>query len=244
MSDVNPFAPPQSATVFDDTSREVSLSPVDLYKRSFALIKEQYWLFLGISIVGILIGSIIPFAILLGPMLVGIYLCFIDLEQGEKVEFGTLFKGFDLFVNALVATLIAIGVSLIVIIPMVILMMVGMFTMLPPGDGNEMSVTLIPFMLLFYALLFIAILLIQLPFLFAFQLIADKKLTGPEAVMTSFRGVRKNFVGCVLLAASVGVASLLATLACYIPVFFLTPLHFGVFYLAYRDVFGPTPMQR
>ena len=139
MSDSNPFAPPQTASLQSNASgpSQVSLAPIELYKRSYALMGEQYWLFVGITLVGIFLGSLVPFGILLGPMMVGIYLCFADREQGKQVEFGTLFKGFDHFANALIAVLIMVGVSVLVMIPIFILMAVVLIGVLPSNGGNQ-----------------------------------------------------------------------------------------------------------
>jgi len=57
----------------NDFNRGV-IKPVECLKEAWGLIKDQYWLFLGICAVGMLIGS--AFAIvLMGPMMCGIYLC-------------------------------------------------------------------------------------------------------------------------------------------------------------------------
>ena len=50
------------------------IKPLECIKEGWALIKEQYWLFFGISFVGILIGGLVPI-VLLGPMMAGIFLC-------------------------------------------------------------------------------------------------------------------------------------------------------------------------
>src|SRR5205814_1287210 len=77
------------------------VAPVECIKEGWALIKDQYWLFLGISLVGVLIGGAVPI-VLLGPMMIGIFLCLLQRQRGEPVEFGTLFKGFEQFVQGLV----------------------------------------------------------------------------------------------------------------------------------------------
>jgi uncharacterized membrane protein len=84
--------------------------PIQLLQRSFELISGEYWLFLGITLVGIVVSSLVPFSILLGPMMVGMFLCFAQRQQTGRTEFATLFKGFDQFVDALVATLIMVAV--------------------------------------------------------------------------------------------------------------------------------------
>ena len=245
MSDTNPFTAPRASTLpsSDSGPRKVSIEPIALYKRSLALIGDQYWLFLGIAVVGIILGSVVPFGLLLGPMMVGIYLCFIDRERGKQVEFGTLFKGFDYFANSFIAILIMIGISLIVIIPLIIMMIVAMFLVLPSNGGGQPSPLVIPIAIVSYLAMFIAMFLVQLPFLFTFQLIAERGLTGPQAVGLSFKGVQKNLSGCVLLAIVIGVISTLASMACILPSFFLMPITLGALFLAYRDIFGPSVSQ-
>ena len=93
MSQANPFSPPSGSSSYANwTPPSVPLDPIGLLKRSYAMMGDQYFLFVGITAVGIILGSLVPFGILLGPMMVGIYLCYIDREKGKTVEFGTLFK--------------------------------------------------------------------------------------------------------------------------------------------------------
>src|SRR4029078_2719888 len=81
------------------------ISPMECIQEGWALIKDQYWLFFGISIVGILIGGVIP-VVLMGPMMFGVFLSLQHRQRNQPVEFGTLFKGFDQFVNGLIVTVI------------------------------------------------------------------------------------------------------------------------------------------
>ena len=53
------------------------VKPVECLKEGWALIKDQYWLFLGITVVGMLIGKAVPI-VLLGPMMAGIFLCLLQ----------------------------------------------------------------------------------------------------------------------------------------------------------------------
>src|SRR5207253_1143717 len=90
------------------------IAPLECIKEGWALIKDQYWLFFGISIVGMLVGGVVP-VVLLGPMMVGIFLCLQQRQRNQPVEFGTLFKGFEQFVQGLV-------VAVLKMIPIFILM--------------------------------------------------------------------------------------------------------------------------
>lgn len=57
-------------------AQKVPLRPIELLKEGRQLVGEQYWLFVGITFVGMLVGNAVPMAILLGPMMCGIYLCY------------------------------------------------------------------------------------------------------------------------------------------------------------------------
>jgi hypothetical protein len=232
MSESNPFSPPSSSVLPSSrlSPQTISIDPIGLYKRSIALLGDQYWLFVGIALVGMFLGGLVPFGIILGPMLVGIYLCFIDREQGKRVEFGTLFKGFDLFVNSLVAYLIMGGIGLIALIPIAIVTFVALFA--TAGSGLE-----IPIFLFCLMLFLVVMMLVHLPFLFVFQLIAERGLTGPQALTLSFQAVKANLVGCIGLVVVIALFSMAASIACYLPNLLLLPVTFGVLFLAYRDVF-------
>ena len=78
----------------NDFNRGV-IKPVECLKEAWGLIKDQYWLFLGICAVGMLIGSAFAIA-LMGPMICGIYLCLFQRMRGEPVKFENLFKGLRL----------------------------------------------------------------------------------------------------------------------------------------------------
>ena len=84
-----------------------------------------------------LIGGAVP-VVLIGPMMCGLYLCLFAKMRGEPVEFGMLFKGFDYFVQGLVAAAIQT-------LPVILIMAVGQvifvaFTMIimPTQRGEAM----------------------------------------------------------------------------------------------------------
>src|SRR5437588_9796822 len=87
--------------------RRGAIAPMECIKEGWALIKDQFWLFLGITVVGLLIGGLVPI-VLFGPMMVGIFLCLQQRQRHQPVEFGLLFKGFDQFVPALIVAALKI----------------------------------------------------------------------------------------------------------------------------------------
>jgi hypothetical protein len=244
MSQFNPYEPTQSRISADPNSpRQVSINPIDLYKRSLALMGDQYWLFVGMTLVAILVGSVVPFGILMGPMFVGLYMCFREREEGRRVEFGKLFQGFDEFVNSLIVTLILVVVSLIIIVPFYIIGGIGLFSIVGTGQGNGPPqvnpAVLLGFVFGMAFFVFIASLFIYVPFVFAYQLVADRKIGGGQACAMSFKASLKNLFGVLLFIAFTSFVSMVAALLCYLPVLLVMPISFGALWILYRDVFGP-----
>src|SRR5260370_27005865 len=114
------------------------IRPVECLKSGWALIKDRYWLFLGIVFVGIFIGSAVPI-VLIGPMMVGIYLCFFRRMRGEPVAFGDLFKGFDFFVQGLIAAVIQMIPMIIIMVPSYLIFFALMLTSMPRGETMDPS---------------------------------------------------------------------------------------------------------
>jgi len=79
------------------TFKRGAVRPVECIKGGWNLIQGNYWLVLGMCIVGWMIGSALPLGILMGPMMCGLFLTFFMMRRGEPYEFGTLFKGFEHF---------------------------------------------------------------------------------------------------------------------------------------------------
>jgi hypothetical protein len=229
----------------DGPIRKVNVRPIELLSRSYQLIGNQYGLFLGISLVGILIGSMVPFGIVLGPMLIGIYLCFLHRQAGRQVEFGTLFKGFDQFGEGLIAYLIMVGFSIVAS-----MVTVGLFVVIGlaawaliagtmEGDaavGVGLGLAVLIYILFFVVLVVISV-LINLPFVFTFQLIADRKLSGTEAIKQSWAGVKLNLGGIVWYMLVNYFLMMLAAMACYIPAILLMPVSLGGMFLLYSDIY-------
>lgn len=243
MSQFNPYEPTQSRIGADPNSpRQVSINPIDLYKRSLALMGDQYWLFVGMTFLAILIGSVVPFGILMGPMFVGLYLCFKEREEGRRVEFGKLFQGFDEFVNSLIVTLILIVVSLVVIIPVYIIAGAGMFAILGAGQGNgppQVSpIAIFGFIFVMFIVVSIASMAIYVPFMFAYQLVADQKVGGGQAFSMSLKASLKNLIGVLIFILFTTIVSMVAAMLCYLPAFLVMPISFGALWILYRDVFG------
>src|SRR5207237_8717545 len=79
-------------------------------------------------------------------------------------------------------------------------------------------------------------------FVFAYPLIVDRKLSGWEAITTSYRAVMNNLggiVGLILLNVGLGIVGFLC---CFVGVYFVLPVTYAAYAAAYRQVFPETPL--
>ncbi len=246
MSEGNPYQPSGADPLVDSSPanqpiRQVQVRPIELMKRAYALMGDQYMLMVGITFVGMLLGSLVPMGLIMGAIMVGIFMCFMQREQFGRTEFGALFKGFDHFIDSMVVILLGVALSFVLILPTYLLMIVMMFGIVagtqdnPDAAAGAMLIMIPVFMIL----MMVVMLVIYLPFLFAFQLIADRHMTAMDAVKYSWRGSMKNLMGIVWHLFVMGLVTYAAALACYIPVFFLFPISIGSMFVLYRDIYGP-----
>lgn len=220
--------------------RRKAVEPVECIKAGWNLIRSQYWLFVGLSVVGLLIGSVVPFGILLGPMMCGIYLTLFKIRRGQPVEFNDLFKGFDYFGDSLIATLLHLVPVLVVFIPSYIVFYIGLFFLMPRNGEPEPGALFGFFGLfaVFWLVMMVLLILVSVGFTFAYPLIVDRRLSGLNAVKLSIRAGMANFwqlLGMLLLN---GLMSFVGVLFCYVGVFLVLPITFAAIATAYEQVFG------
>ncbi len=216
------------------------IKPVECVKEGWELIKNDYWILFAVSLVGGLIGGF-SFYILLGAMVCGIFYCYLQAIDGERVSFEGLWKGFSYFAPGLVVTLFIvvpmIVVYAIIYAPFVMAMVMGsklseseMMTLLFGAIAVDLVVIVI--MVCFHTLL-----------MFSFPLIVDRNLSGFQAMKTSARAVWKNMGGVVGLILVNFVLAFLGYLALCIGLYFVIPVMIAGNVVAYRKVF-PAPNER
>lgn len=224
-----------------------AVEPVECIKRGWELIKPQYWLFVGIVIVGMLVGSVVPFQLLMGPMMCGIYMALLQTRRGNPIEFGILFKGFDHFGDALIATLLHMIPIMIVIVPTYIGFYVGMFAVAASSRSGEPdpSAMLGLFGIFGVVWILIIILLIALSvvFTFAYPLIVDRKLSGINAVKLSIRAGLANFWRLLGMLLLTGLLTACGVILCFVGIYLIMPVSFAAIAMAYEQVFGLSEAQ-
>jgi uncharacterized membrane protein len=221
------------------------IQPVECIKEGWALIKDQYWLFFGITIVAMLIGGAVPI-VLMGPMMIGLFLCLFQRQRGQPVEFGLLFKGFDYFVPGLIVAAIKVIPVLILMIPFFFIMFGTMMTTmlrggLNPDETSGFMASLIVTELIFVAVVTVVNICVEIFFMFAFPLVADRKLSGLDAVKLSVKAGKANFGGVLGLLFLNGVITFVGALFCIIPGYLYLPVAFASQVVAFRRVFPEVP---
>ena len=229
-----------------DGIRKVKIDPIGCYKQAFESLKRDYWLLLGVSAVAMFIGGAVP-VVLIGPMMCGLYMCFFEWYRGRDFEFELVFRGFDLFVPSLIASLIMTGIALVILMPGFFIMFAGIVFSLPATEsqGGQAGppVALLAIMLAGFLFLFAVVTVAGILFLFTFPLIVDRKLTGSAAIVMSARAAVKNFWGLLGLAVINTALGLVGALACYVGTFFVLPVGFAAMTIAYRKVFPETAVE-
>jgi len=220
------------------------VEPVQCLKAGYENIKDQYWLFVGMAAIGMLIGSAVPMGILMGPMMCGLYLSFFKKMRREPIEFGTLFKGFDYFGPGVIATLLHVVPILAIVIPAYFLFYVGMiFTSVAAtstGEEPNPAAMLAVFVMfgLFWIVMLVLILIVSIGFTFAHPLIVDRKMQGFDAVKLSFKAAMANFWRLLGMGMLSFVLSIAGALLCYVGVFLVLPITYAAVAKAYEQVFG------
>jgi len=218
-----------------------AVRPMECFTAGWELIKNDYWLFLGITFVGSLIGSIAPLGILLGPMMCGIYYCLFRRANGKPVKFEMLFRGFDHFVPSLIATLLMMIPMIVILLPAYIAFVVAAFATAPkPGAQPNPSAmgTFLAAYGMFLLLIVLVSIVFHILFFFTYPLIVDRRVSGVEAVKTSLRAAWGNLGGVISVVLIDWLLSFAGSMCC-VGQIFLLPIHFAAIAVAYKAVFPP-----
>jgi len=233
--------------------KKKAVQPIECFSAGWALIKDRYWLITGITCVGVIIAGLAPMGILAGPMMCGIFLILFRCMRGERIEFSLLFKGFDHFLESLIATLIKLVPVILLLIPFFAGVFGLIFVLAPHrshsignpqvqyvdqvhlGPGETIGLVIVIGILL---LVFIAVAMtIGVLFTFSYPLIVDRKLSGREAVKTSIKAALANFWGLIGLALLTVLLEMIGVVLCYFGVFLVLPVSLAAIATAYRQVF-------
>lgn len=221
-----------------------AVKPVECIKQGWALIKDNYWLFLGITFVGGLIGGLAPLGILLGPMLCGIYLSILKKMRGEEVKFETLFKGFDYFgqsiIPAIIQTVPVMILWLVLYMPLIVMELMQILNpndIVANGPRPAFSASMLGYRFAVIGFITLISTAIHVIFMFSYPLIAERNLKGTEAIKLSINAALGNITGLIGLMLLQVLLTFAGLLACYVGMIFIIPIYYAADVIAYRQVF-------
>jgi len=223
-----------------------AVRPFECLGGGWQLIKDQYFLYLAMCSIIVVLVSCIPFAgIIYGAWMCGIYYAMLGRMRGEAASFNSLGKGFSFFSQGFVIALLS-GLPFAVL-TVAARVMEWRFdelqksypgsTPMPPEILTE-QFTWLGLIIAAFALFH---LITGLIFPFAYQLVVEHNLSGWKAIKLSARASRANFGGVFgLVVLEIILGSLGILLAC-VGLFFVMPITKAAWTVAYRQVFPAPP---
>ena len=214
------------------------IRPIECVKEAFALIKDEYWVLLAVSLVGGMIAAISMY-LLIGAMVCGIFACYLRKIDGGRVKFDDLFTGFKYFLPSLLVTIL-------IVVPLVVWMLVLFTTMYLPLIMNAVGSTnvsddemLSTFFVVFAIDVVVAFVMVCFHSLliFCFPLIVDRGLSSWDSIKLSARATMKNLKG---IGGMIGLNFLMALaglLVFCVGIYLVIPLITASNLVAYRKVF-------
>ncbi len=272
-----------------------AVSPVESISEGWNIIKDNYWLFFGMTLVALIIlfaaamilgfvnnliaagiaaafgaaaqnsgdaakmsAAIIPQLIasfisiftniivvtISGALFCGIYSALARQADTGTAEFGDLFNGFQKIMPCLI---VAVVVSVIQFIVGAVFLVGGAAVGISAfGLGMFKNGQIDPSVLgsLFGVILIFGLLYIVINFIisalttFVYPLIADRNLSGGDALLLSAKGGLANIGGIILLLVLVGLMGIGGALLCLVGIFFVMPIISAAIFAAFRRVFG------
>jgi hypothetical protein len=220
--------------------------PFECLSRGWTLVKDQYFLFIIFCLIILVLVSCVPFAgIIWGAWMCGIFLALLIKLRGGFVSFNDIGKGFSFMSQGFVVAFLS-GLPFLVVVIGAKLFEAWMEEIertypgedALPGDVLIQMFTYLAGLGLLYVICFIVTGII---FAFAYQLVADKNLSGWQATKLSARAVRENFGGVMgLLLLELGLSTFGIMFCCF-GLVLVMPLTKASWVIAYTQVFLPAP---
>ncbi|CAN5315779.1 hypothetical protein BH10ACI3_BH10ACI3_29670 [soil metagenome] len=214
------------------------------------LVKRNYGMYLGISLIAMVLAGCIPCIslFLVGPILGGVYFVLLREMQGEPVDFGMMFKGFEKFVPLMVIGIIQ---SIPEIIGQVLRITVDLSRLGLTGGGRDTDFqffqsskpefAIASGVLIIAAIVALVIILFSVVWrvllFFALPLAMEHDIGPMDAIKLSAKAATSNIGGLIVLFIFEFLIALLGVLALCIGVFFVIPIIYAANAFAYRQVF-------
>ncbi|MEZ5306627.1 MAG: hypothetical protein R2684_05700 [Pyrinomonadaceae bacterium] len=217
-----------------------AINPIECYKEAWEFVKPNFGILFASSVLAMLIGGI-SFYILLGAFLCGVYMMIFQAMDGRKPELDTMFKGMEVLKPSLVVTAIFV-VPAFIVFGLLYLPVIGMAVAGQNMSPDELMAFISGIFVVdvFFALIMVCV---HTLLMFAFPLVADKRMSGWSAIKLSARASLSNLGGLAGLWTVGFVLSLAGTLVFCIGTYLVIPIILAATAVAYRKVFPEIVVQ-
>lgn len=224
-----------------------AINPGDCIGGAWNLVTRQFWTYIGIGLVTLIMIGCIPFvgSILFGPVLGGFYYFVLRDMRDEPVDFGMMFKGFEKFVPLMLVGLIQAAPSLIATILQYTVDLARIAggdvggrdaNFYQPGSdalfaGLSMGILVVVIVLSILGAVWSVVLS------FAIPLVMEHDLGVADALLTSLKAALSNAGGLIVLIILEALVAILGVIALCIGIFVAMPVIYAANVFAYRMVF-------
>src|SRR5262245_10579809 len=216
----------------------------------FDMFKKQPGMWIALVVVLLVIMIVLSFLnilfflgsialMLLTPVFVaGLMLGCQAQSRGSPLEMGHLFAGFKTQTgNLIVLGALALGGTIIVLVPVILIVGVGAFFGAARGDAAGAAAMGGSFLIAWLLAMALSILL-YMALWFAPALVALRGVAPMEAIKQSFSGCLKNIVPFLIYGIVMMLLSIVATIPLGLGWLVLGPVAIASVYVAYRDIYG------
>ncbi len=180
-----------------------------------------------------------------GALFCGIYTALSRQASGGTAEFGDLFAGFQKILPCLIVAVVMSVVQFAITIVMLLggaaagVSAFGMSMLTKDGQFNPAALGGLFLVILAFAAIYIIVsLIISALTAFVYPLIAERDLSGGQALMLSVKSGFANIGGLILLLILLGFMAFGGALLCFIGIFFVAPILSAALFAAFQSVFG------
>ena len=182
-----------------------------------------------------------------GALTCGLYSAISRKANSGVAEFGDLFSGFQKIQSCLIVAVVISVVQFIISIGFLLvgatvgISAFGMGMLVKDGKFDPSILGGLFLVIFLFAIVYILInLFISILTTFVYPLVAQRNLSGGEALMLSAKSGLGNIGGLILLSLLLGVMAIGGILVCGVGILFVLPIMLASVFAAYQSVFGKT----
>lgn len=231
-------------------ARDYDIRIDSYFQRAWHLFKVSPGALIGASLLvylPLLVINFIPYLsmvlalVLTGPLVGGLWLLYIGRVRGREAGVAEAFSGFGpRFVPLVLTSIVSTVLSYLCLLPGGVLFIGGTLAARSAraGGSSAMSTGLMVSATLLLIVGVLALIYFTVSWIFAFPLVADKRLGFWNALGLSRRVIGKHWWGTLLLFIVVCLLGGAGVLACGVGALITGPVSFMMFALHYERVFG------